>query len=359
MLRIDRYTSVLFWSFFLASLLIVVTLFTAMEAMSLMVNYKDVSTQALFNYYSYSLPEIIYKMLPVACLIGVVMTLSNMNRSNELVALFASGMSLLRVARPSLIWIFCLSAIGYYASDKILPPLTRQKNYIFYNEIKKMPNMFSVVKTNRIWYKSKNILYNIKTLNPETAVAQGLSMYFFSDNWDLIQMISAESVAINGSQWELSKGNVTLFTAESSFPLNSEFKTKTLVMEEGSRDLSSSGQTSDMLSQGELSQFIKKNRDAGLDTLRYEVDYHSKFGYAFAGLVMSLLGIPFSVGRARSGGTLMNIGVSMALVFVYWVLYSSFLTLGSHAFLPPVVSAWLPSLIMGLFGLWLLHKIKR
>lgn len=357
--RIDRYISGLFWGYFIGALLVFVTIFAAMDAMSTLVNYKGVTTDALFRYYIFSTPEIIHKMLPVACLIAVVLTLTSLNRAGELVALFASGMSLLRVSAAALVWVFLLCLVSYGMADRLLPAMAKQKNYVFYNEIKKMPGMFSVVKTDRIWYRSKNTIFNIRALNPDTARAQGLTMYFFSDGWNLIQMLTAKEVELKGRQWELKDGSVTVFSADSSFPLTSQFQSKIVPMGEDSQDLTSTGQTSEMLSQGELAHFIAKNKEAGMDTTRYEVDYHSKFGFAFAGLVMVLLGIPFSVGRARSGGTMLNVGICLGLVFAYWVLYSSGLTLGGHGQLPPIAAAWLPNLTMGGLGLVLLKRLRR
>lgn len=358
-LRIDRYVAGLFWGFFLGALVVFTTIFVAVDAMSTMVSHQGVTTQAVLNYYLALSPEIIHKMLPVASLLGAVLTLSTLNRANELVALFASGMSLLRISAPILASVVVVSILGYVISDRILPLSARQKNYVYYNDIKKTPGMFSVVKTDRIWYRSKNTLFNIKTLNPDTAKAQGLTMYFFTPAWDLLQMLTAQEVDIQGNNWVLRNGSVTVFSQDSSFPLNSNFRQKTIVMDEGTQDLTSAGQTSDMLSQSELAHFIQKNKSAGLDTLRYEVDYHAKFGFAAAGLVMVLLGIPFSVGRARSGGIMLNLGLCLGLVFAYWVLYSSALTLGGHGQIPPVVAAWAPNILMGGFGLGLLKKIRR
>ncbi|RYZ61466.1 MAG: LptF/LptG family permease, partial [Proteobacteria bacterium] len=101
------------------------------------------------------------------------------------------------------------------------------------------------------------------------------------------------------------------------------------------------------------------NKDAGLDTIRYEVDYQSKYSFAFAGLVMCLLGIPFSVGKARSGGTMMNVGIVILLVFGYWILYSSSLTLGSHGHLTPILAAWAPNLFMAGLSYFFLLRLKR
>lgn len=357
--RIDRYITGLFWGYFFGGLLVFVTIFLAVDAMSTLVTYKGVETTALLGYYGAMAPEIIHKMLPVACLLGVILTLSSLNRAGELVALFASGMGLLRVCAAPLIWVGAVSVASYVISDQVIPPANRQKNYIFYHEIKKSPGMFSVVKTDRIWYRSKNAIFNIKTLNPDSARAQGLTMYFFNEGWDLLQMLTAKEVEIKGKLWDLRDGSVTIFSSDSSFPLTSQFKTKTLPMGEDSQDLAGTGQTSDTLSQVELARFIARNKEAGLDTLRYEMDYHAKWGFAAAGFVMVLLGIPFAVGRARSGGIMLNLGICLALVFGYWILYSSALTLGSHGQLLPILAAWLPNLLMGSLGVFLLKRLRR
>ncbi|MEN0057512.1 MAG: LPS export ABC transporter permease LptG [Bdellovibrio sp.] len=357
--RIDRYTSWLFWGYFIGGLLVFLTLFTAIDAMSTLVNYKDVATSALLKYYLFYLPDILQKLLPVACLLGTILALSSLNKANELVALFASGMSLLRIATPILIWVLIISFLGYWVSDRVAPKAAKEKNFVFYYDIKKEPHRFSTIKTDKIWYRSKNSIFNIQTLNAKGDVAQGLTMYFFSESWDLVQMITARQVAIEGSQWRLRDGTVTVFSKDSSFPLTSPFKNKNIVMAEDSKDLQSAGQTADMMSQKELEHFIKKNKEAGLDTVAYEVDYHAKISFAFAGLVMCLLGIPFSVGRARSGGTMLNVGICLALVFAYYVFYSSGITLGQHGSVPPIVAAWTPNIVMSLFALVLLKRLKR
>ncbi len=357
--RIDRYTSGLFWTFFGGGLLVFVTVFLAVDAMSTMMGYQDVAGSAILRYYAYTMPEIIYRMIPVAGCLAVIFTLSSLHRAGELIALFALGMSLLRITLPLLFWVVLLCGVNLALSDRVLPGMARMKNFVFYHEIKKNPSLYSMVKTNRIWYRSKDTIFNIKTLNEKANKAQGLTLYYFNESWNLIQMITAEDVDLLGSTWKLSKGSVTLFTDESSFPLTSEFREKIIVMGEDAKDLSSTANTSDVLSLAELSQFIRKNKEAGLDTLRYEVDYQSKYGFAMAGFVMAVLGIPFSVGKARSGGIMANLGVCLGLVFLYWIAYSSALTLGYHGTLPPVVAAWAPNLVMGAFGFILIRKLRR
>jgi lipopolysaccharide export system permease protein len=350
--RIDRYISGLFWFYFVGGLAVFITLFLAVDALSTMVTYKDVAATALIQYYAYYTPEVVYRMAPVACLLGTIFTLSTLNKNNELVALYASGMSLLRITASLVFWVILVSIGVFFLSDRVLPGFAKTKNFIFYRDLKKNPSLYSMVRNEKIWYRSRDSIFYIKTLNAEAQEAQGLTLYYFNEKWDLIQMVTASKVKLAAQNWDLFDGSVTLFTEESSFPLTSQFKKKTIVMSEDAKDLGSTANTADVLSLKELSDFIRRNKDAGLDTISYEVDYHSKFGFAAAALVMTLVGIPFSVGKARSGGTMINVGICLGLVFFYWIFYSSALTLGKHGQMNPIAAAWIPNVAMALFGLY-------
>jgi lipopolysaccharide export system permease protein len=357
--RIDRYVSGYFWAYFLGGLVVFVTLICAVDAMSNMVEFPGTPGSVFLRYYGYYLPEYVYRMIPVACLLATILTLSTLQKGNELVALFSVGMSLFRISLPMIFWVLLNCGLVLLLSDQIMPQFAKEKNFIYYHDIKKTPSLYSTVKTDRIWYRSKDMIFNIKILNERAQKAQGLSLYFFNSKWDLVQMITAQEVDLLGTQWLLKNGSVTIFSEDSSFPLTSKFQTKTIVMGEDSKDLSSTANTSDILSLRELSSYIAKNKEAGLDTVRYEVDYQSKYGFALAGFVMTLLGIPFSVGRARSGGIMLNVGICMGLVAVYWIIYSSALTLGNHGEIPPLLAAWMPNLTfsgLALFSLWRLRR---
>lgn len=357
--RIDRYLLGLFWTAFAAGLLVFLTLFIATDAMSTLVKYKDVAGLVILKYYAFYAPDVIYKMLPIACVVGTVMTLSSLNKGSELVALFASGLSLFRISRFIFISVIIVGCFSYYLSDRLMPAFSKQKNFIYYNDLEKTPSRFQTIKTNKIWYRSKNSIFNIKTLNAEGNKAQGLSLYFFNDKWDLVQMLTADSVLMNGTQWILKHGSVTVFDKTSSFPLNDRFLEKTIVMTEDAQDLRSTGQTSDLLTQAELSRFINKNKEAGLDTIRYEVDFHTKFSFALAGLVMSLLALPFCVGQSRGGGMVRNLGISIGLVVVYWIIHSTSQTMGLHGQIAPIIAAWLPNFSMVILGVFLLLRSNR
>jgi len=344
--------------FFFAGVSVFTAIFLAIEFTSTSMRF-DVGMDVLVRYYQNYVPLIITQLIPVGALIGTLFTLSAMNKSNELVAAFSMGLSLARVSAPILAMIGLVSILTFWAGDRLMPIFAQKKNYIYYVEMRKRPGLYSTVKTDKIWYRSDNMIFNIQTLDAQKGVAQGITLYYFNEAWNLIQLVKARSVVMHGRTWSLDEGTVTLFAEESSFPLTKAFGKKTLTMSEDLADIHSSSPSSDQLSLSELRRFIQKNKDAGLDTLAYEVDMHAKMSFAFAGLILSLLGIPFTVRGGRTGGSMMSIGISIGVAFAYWIVFSAFLSLGKHGIIPPFMAGWAPNILIGGAATYFLLRLKK
>lgn len=330
-------------------------IFLAADFTSSMVRF-DVGVDVFLRYYAYYIPQMLYQMIPVGCLIGTLFTLSNMNKSNELVSLFSMGVSLARVSAPILVLVGVISVISFFLGDRLLPEALKNKNYVYLVEMKKRPNLYSTVKQNKIWYRSNNVIFNIGVLDPDTSKAQALTMYYFNEAWDLVQLIKAQTVKLLGDTWVLENGTVTLFSAESSFPMTREFRQKTVTMSEDLSDIKSAPPTSDVLTVNELRRYIRKNKALSLDTKRFEVDLHGKVAFAFSGFVLALLGIPFTTRSQRSGGVMINVGVCAGLALVYWILFSAGLSVGKHGGLPPFLAAWGANLLLFIGAIYALRR---
>jgi lipopolysaccharide export system permease protein len=340
---IDRFIGKMFLSFFAAGLVVFSVIFLVADFTSTVARF-GVGTGVLIRFYANYLPTVIYQMVPVGCLVATIFTVSTLNKSNELVALYSFGLSLARICMPILVFVGLISVLAFWVGDRVLPVTMRNRNYIYYVEMKKKPDLFSTVKQDRIWYRSNNVIFNIGVFRPEESIAQGLTMYYFDEAWKLVQLVRARDVAINRSSWTMRDGTVTLFTEDSSFPLTRQFKEKTVSMSEDLADITTSRPSSEAMTVKELKRYIDRNRAIGLDTRSFEVDYQGKFAFAFAGFVLAILGLPFSTRSQRAGGAMMNIAIVAGMALVYWILFSACLSLGKHGTLPPLVAAWGPNL---------------
>lgn len=349
----------MFLGFFFGSLFVLVSLFIVIDAFS---NFSDekVTLATVLMYYAFSAPGVISQMFPAACLIATMFTISTLNKNSELTALFSIGNSLARISAPILVIVASMTIIVFWVGDRLLPTFNKKKNYIWFVDVKNRPHMYSSVKNSKIWYRQNNVLFNIKYMNPDERKANDITFYYFDDSWNLVQTIKAEYADMKDNEWVLKNGLVTLFTEDSSFPLTQTFTDKSVKVDNSLTEIQAeSKKFSEMVSVRELRDFIKKNKEAGLNTLRYEVDFHAKFGFAFASFIMSFIGIPFSVTSNRSGGRMGSVVICLFLAFGYWALFSSGLTLGRYGYVPPFISAWLPNIFMLGLTTFFLLRLKK
>ena len=355
---IDRYLAKSFLLYAVAGLIVFTAIYFGIDYTSTSMRFHA-STDVMLQYYKYYLPIIVYQLIPIGGMIGTMFTLATLNRNNELMALYSLGHSLTRVSLPILSMVTLICIFTYWVGDHVVPYAAQKMSYVYYVDLEKTPGLYSTVEKNKIWYRSENTIFNISYLNAVNKSAQGITLYYFNDAWDLVQVIKAKTVKMNKKTWYLHNGTVTLFAKESSFPLTKSFRSKTLTVGEDLADFSANPPDSQTLTTSQLKNFIHKNKEAGMDTLGYEVDLYAKMSFAFVGLVLSLMGIPFTLQRARAGGNMLNIGLSVGIAFVYWVFYSASLAMGKHGVLPPFVAAWGPNILMGGAATAALVRLKR
>lgn len=348
---VDRYISKAFLTYFFAGLTVFLTLFFVIDFLTQMMRF-DVGLSVLGRYYGVYCFEILYQFIPVAAMVGVVFTLSTLNKSRELTALFSLGMSLFRVLLPIFFWVIFFVGAAFYIGDQVIPVTKKKRDYIYYVEMKKQPGLYSTVKTNKIWYRSDNTIFNIKLLEPKESKAYGLTFYYFSPDWKLQQIINAKEALIKNDGWELEDGTITLFVDDFEAPLIKNFESKNISMDEELSDIQTTSSASDFLSFAQLGRYIKKNKEAGLNMTAFEVDYHNKLSFPFTIFVMALIGVPFVITHQRSGGLAKNVGLILLMTFTFWVMHSSAMSLGRHGQVPPLVATWGPNFLMVLATLF-------
>ncbi len=77
--------------------------------------------------------------LPLAVLFSSIMTFGNLAENNELTALKSSGLSLFRIMRPMLVFVFILSAGAFYFTNYVLPVASLKFTAIIWNIQEKKP----------------------------------------------------------------------------------------------------------------------------------------------------------------------------------------------------------------------------
>lgn len=344
MRTLDRYIAAAFLKNFILASFTLTSLYMFQQLLGQLIDSEHPAGQTLF-YNALFLPDIFVQMTPPSALLATVLTISGLNRTQELVACYSVGFGLSRVVAVIVSITFMIACFTLILQDRILPPVYRKRTTYFWRDMKGKSDFYLDVKQNKIWYRSKNLIYNLRTFDSKSKTIHGMTVYGFDERFRLVQVVAADRAEYTQDGWTLKEGTVTVFTDDDPFPVNQKFKEKSLLISETPRDFQEIEKEVKTLRLKELWKYIERTASAGSDTKAYLVDFHSRISLSFIPLVMAVLGVPFSTRSRREGGMAKDLVACLAITFFYWLFFSVGLSLGTNGALPPVVAAWMPSLI--------------
>jgi lipopolysaccharide export system permease protein len=74
-------------------------------------------------------------------------------------------------------------------------------------------------------------------------------------------------------------------------------------------------------------------------------------------IIIVLFGAPLATSNQR-GGASYGIGISLAATVLFILMINLTKAIGGRGVIEPEVAAWLPSMIFGLFGLFMLGRVR-
>jgi lipopolysaccharide export system permease protein len=318
---------------------------------------NEYSFRQMFLMSVYDLPRMMVMVAPPATLIATVLTFSGFSRSNELIAFHSIGISLGQMLGVLFPIVFVVCCISLVAQDRVLPAFHEKKSLYYWREIKKKQDFFLDVKQDKIWYRSNNLIYNLRTFDPKKERILGVGVYVFNPEFELKELLQAEEATFNGTNWILSQGKSTRFDPNTGFPVVSPFAKQQLTIRETPKDFKVIEKEVDRLRIKDLIRFIERNKSSGIDSKVFEVKLHSRFSLSFIPIIMCLLALPFSVSRSREGRLGKDLTLAMIITFFYWLSYSICLSMGQNGMVTPILAAWLPSAVFGVLALILMKRM--
>ncbi len=352
-------------TYFLVAVLIFGVVFMmgkTLQLTDLLVN-KGVSLFDIGKLLIYFLPSSLSFMIPIALLLGVLITFVRLSSDNEIVAFKASGVSLYQLTPP----VLFLSVMAYLLTTFLVIYALPWGNQGF-----------------------KYVLYDIAKTKAYTALKERT----FNDSFDGI-VIYVDKTPLTGKKLE------RIFI-HSEGKQEAEGESKTILAKEGyvitnpksheiifhligvtgdhssKRGKSYARIESDALVQrltfggnlsrirgfrardwemsiGELRTKIKIKKLLHQDYTKQLLEIHKRFSIPFACIAFGLMGISLGVQHRRSGKSYGFI-LGILVVLGYYVLLTSAETLAYNGTIPPLIASWTPNFVLIAIGIYLLVK---
>jgi LPS export ABC transporter permease LptF/LPS export ABC transporter permease LptG len=299
-----------------------------------------------------------YPIAPLSMLLAVLVTFGLLQRSNEITAIKATGISLYRIIIPVLI-AASLVAGGMFLSDQLYLPYTNKRQDALRNRIKGKPAQ-TYLRPDRKWIVGQHSdIYYYQFFDPDRDAFGGISVFQFDPHtFQITRRITAARAHWSApmGRWVYEQGwerdlegsaitgyrqfDVATFPdlAESPPYFKKEIK-----------------QSSEMTYE-ELRGYIHDLQQSGFDVVRLRVQLQKKIAYPLITLVMAILAVPFALSAGRRGAVA-GVATAIGIAVVYWTVSGLFEAMGNISQLPPAIAAWSPDLVFGFVGGYLILRM--
>lgn len=357
---IDKYLVKQFIQTILFGLIAFTALFVIIDLMEKMDDFIDQSVPGniVFEYYLVFVPEILRLVIPVAVLLACLFTVGKLSTQNELTAIKSSGVSLYRFMAPFLLTGLFISMLSTAFGGYVVPAANKHKVYIEQNYMKK--GLVSIG-GNIIFQDSKTRIVNILSYSTFSKQANRVSIQEFDpDNFTkMMSRIDANYMKYDStkSEWILTGGTERTFS--DSGETVKTFAAKNLdYLNFSPDDILKKQQKPEELTLSELSELAQERLRSGNDPTRIEIEYHSRYAFAFASLVVVFFGLPISANK-RKGGLAVQFGISLLVTFLYLVFMKVSQAFGKNGVMDPLITAWFANFIFLAGGLINLLRVKK
>ena len=291
----------------------------------------------------YKLPFIIVQIAPVGFLLSILVALGLMSKNHEVIALKSCGIGKARLLKPTMVLgvVFCLGL--FVIAEMLVPIFMVSANQIWLQEVRKQNIVAS--RTNDVWMRTARQIIHIKQYAPQERRVSGITIHTFSDDFQLIQRVDAQSGTFENGRWQLKDAIQQIFGTGNDDHRLKIHETMFADIELNPDDLARAARRSDEMGLAELGRYIQKVEREGYGATRYRVDYHSKIAAPFVCIFLSVLGAGIALRGKLREGMPVSITYGLGVAFFYWIFNSFCLSLGYAEVIPPVIAAWVANLV--------------
>ncbi|HEX9020470.1 MAG TPA: LPS export ABC transporter permease LptG [Nitrospirota bacterium] len=340
----------------LAGILVVYLCVEFLQKADRFIKYRATVVQ-MTKFFWYSIPGMISLSLPMATLIAALLSLGDLSRHNEIIAMRTSGVSTAKIIAPMLAGGLLVSAFGFINNEIIMPASSSRADHIRSVEMEKKEQRV-MFQQQKLWLRGPdNSIANIELVSPGRNEMLGLNIYKLNPDFSVREQIKADALVWDGGAWRLRHSRTFITDGDVVRARPSDGEAYNIV--ESPDDLGLIVKNSDEMNFNEMWNYVRRLKTSGYKAVEEEVDLHSKLAFPLASLLMVLISIPFSIHKVRGGGASKGFAFAVAIAFVYWMLASVGESLGRSGALPPVVAAWFANAFFAAASFFVLFRIQK
>ncbi|MCP4487993.1 MAG: LPS export ABC transporter permease LptG [Gammaproteobacteria bacterium] len=295
-------------------------------------------------------PGKLVEFMPLAAMLGAILSLGSLASNSEIIAMQAAGVSVSQLLIAVLKAAMVLALLSFLLADWVVPVSETTALQMRSSAIHKTT---AIRGKKGLWIKDDNSVLHINLLLPN-GIARNIEIHQLDDSGRLHSATTAESAIPDGNRWLLKHVRQTLMGKGGvSIREHDEMIYQGRISHELLNALMIEPR---QMSSTDLYTYIEFLQQNNLQADVEKLAFWQKVFSLLVVIVMCILAIPFVLGSQRQGNTGQRLMMGIILGLSYVMADRVLIQLGSHLNLFPAIIALLPVMLFLFIALYLLRK---
>ena len=334
---------------------VIIVIFDVSEKLDDFLKHKAPISEILFSYYAGFIPFYLNFLSPLINFIAVIFFTAKMADQTEIVPILSAGVSFRRFLKP------------YFIASSVVFLTT----LIF--------NLFIIPETNGLKIDFENVYISPKSDNSKmyTHMQIDKNTYVYIENFDNNQKIGykfslekfsgydmKEKLVADKITWDSVKTkwiieNYSIRTIDSLKETMTSGLKKDTTLDMRPKDFEIYDNIYQAMNMRELNERIEKEETRGTGVMvDLKLEKYKRFVYPLSAYVLTLMGVSLASRKVRGGiGLPLGIGIFLSFAYILFIQFSNMFALKGN--LPPLIAVFIPNIIFGILGVYLLAKAPK
>ena len=334
---------------------VVIVFFDVSEKLDDFLKRSAPLSKILFEYYAGFVPFYLNFLWPLINFIAVIFFTAKMADQTEIVPILSGGVSFKRFLWPYFVSSFILFSISLIANLFVIPQ-TNKLMIRFENIYIKPANNESKSETHM--QIDKNTLVFIKNFDNMQKVGYTFILEKFNGD-QLVEKMMADRIVWDSVKSKWSIENYTVRTIKGLKETMTSGVKKDTTLDMRPVDFVVYDNIYSAMSTPELNERIQKEKIRGTGVMQLlQLELYKRYVNPLAAFVLTLMGVSLSSRKVRGGiGLPLGIGIFLSFTYILFIQFSTMFSLKGG--LPPLVAVFIPNILFGALGVYLMIKAPK
>ncbi len=330
-----------------------------LDITNMIVNYQ-VGILAFAFMLLFSMPFFLIYIIPMSVMMAVLLTFLRMSGDNEIVALKAGGISLYRMLPPVVLFSLVCTLITLFMAVYGMP--WGQQAYKRLALEVAQSNFNLGIKARQFNDSFEGVMFYVNEVDTKTRALKdifiedqreaGASSTVVAPRGNLLSGAEPYSFVLRLYNGTINRVNLKDKTAHTisfdTYDLRLDLSQAVSAVRRGKRSAKE-------MSLSELREQLKSTPRKDQRYYSLLLEFHKKWSIPFACIALGILAAPLGVQSNTSRRTA-GLGIGLTAFLIYYLMLSAGLVFGETGNYPPLIGMWVPNIIMGGAGIYLLVK---